>query len=152
MAKKRANGEGNIRKRADGRWEGRYTAGYHPETGKRIIKNVLGKTQAECKAKLSAAMYDYMKALQKRFDHQSHPELDTQIKYVREELRRDMDAAERKKLLHLLDAQNALLAESTLMSFTAGFKLAAGIAGELGAPYSFDTDEEQKAKEMITNG
>ena len=28
MAKKRANGEGNIRKRADGRWEGRYTAGY----------------------------------------------------------------------------------------------------------------------------
>lgn len=56
MAKKRANGEGNIRKRSDGRWEGRYTAGYHPETGKRIIKNVLGKTQAECKAKLSAAM------------------------------------------------------------------------------------------------
>ena len=29
MAKKRANGEGNIRKRADGRWEGRYTAGYN---------------------------------------------------------------------------------------------------------------------------
>ena len=25
MAKKRANGEGNIRKRKDGRWEGRYT-------------------------------------------------------------------------------------------------------------------------------
>ena len=56
MAKKRANGEGSIRKRPDGRWEGRYTAGYHPETGKRIIKNVLGKTQAECKAKLSAAI------------------------------------------------------------------------------------------------
>ena len=56
MAKKRANGEGNIRKRKDGRWEGRYTAGYDPKTGKRIIKNVLGKTQAECKAKLSAAM------------------------------------------------------------------------------------------------
>ena len=56
MAKKRANGEGSIRKRSDGRWEGRYTAGYHPETGKRIIKNVLGKTQAECKTKLSAAL------------------------------------------------------------------------------------------------
>ena len=56
MAKKRTNGEGNIRKRKDGRWEGRYTAGYDPKTGKRIIKNVLGKTQAECKAKLSAAM------------------------------------------------------------------------------------------------
>ena len=35
---------------------GRYTAGYHPETGKRIIKNVLGKTQAECKAKLKKAI------------------------------------------------------------------------------------------------
>ncbi|MBS5482731.1 MAG: site-specific integrase, partial [Firmicutes bacterium] len=56
MAKKRADGEGNIRKRADGRWEGRYTAGYHPETGKHIIKNVLGKTQAECKAKLKKAI------------------------------------------------------------------------------------------------
>ena len=56
MPKRRANGEGNIRKRKDGRWEGRYTAGYDPESGKRIIKNVLGKTQAECKAKLSAAM------------------------------------------------------------------------------------------------
>ena len=56
MAKKRANGEGNIRKRKDGRWEGRYTAGYHPETGKRIIKNVLGKTQTEVKEKLSRAI------------------------------------------------------------------------------------------------
>ena len=77
-------------------------------------------------------MYDYMKALQNRFDRQPHPELYTQVEYAREELRRDMDAAERKKLLRLLDAQNALLTESTLMSFTAGFKLAWGIAGEPG--------------------
>jgi len=56
MPKRRANGEGNIRKRKDGRWEGRYTAGYDPETGKRIIKNVLGKTQAEVKEKLKAAI------------------------------------------------------------------------------------------------
>lgn len=55
MAKKRANGEGNIRKRSDGRWEGRYTAG-HDENGKAIIKNVLGKTQAEVKKKLKAAI------------------------------------------------------------------------------------------------
>ena len=97
-------------------------------------------------------MYDYMKALQKHFDRQSHPELDAQIKIAHEELRRDMDAAGRRKLLRMLDAQNTLLVESKLMSFTAGFKLAAGIAGELGAPYSFDADEEEKAKEMITNG
>ena len=52
MPKRRANGEGNIRKRKDGRWEGRYTVGHDPETGKAIIKNVLGKTQTEVKEKL----------------------------------------------------------------------------------------------------
>ena len=56
MAKRRANGEGSIRKRSDGRWEGRYTAGRNPETGKVIYKNVLGKTQTEVKAKLKAAI------------------------------------------------------------------------------------------------
>ena len=56
MPKRRANGEGNIRKRKDGRWEGRYTAGYDLESGKRIIKNVLGKTQTEVKEKLKTAI------------------------------------------------------------------------------------------------
>ena len=32
MGKKRANGEGSIRKRKDGRWEGFYTAAYDPAT------------------------------------------------------------------------------------------------------------------------
>ena len=89
-------------------------------------------------------MYDYMKALQKRFDRQEHSELDKQVEYAQEELRRGMDATERKKLLRLLDAQNTLLAESTLMSFTAGFKLAWGMAKELEADglYSFEKEEE----------
>jgi len=60
MAKRRANGEGSIRKRKDGRWEGRYTAGRDPETGKPIYKNVLGKTQAETKAKLKQAIQESM--------------------------------------------------------------------------------------------
>mgnify|MGYP000377201964 CR=1 FL=1 len=90
-------------------------------------------------------MYDYMKALQKRFERQEHSKLDTQIERAQEELRRDMDAAGRRKLLHLLDAQNTLLAESTLMSFTAGFKLAWGMAKELEADglYSFEREEEE---------
>ena len=58
MAKRRANGEGNIRKRSDGRWEGRYTAGRDPETGKTVYKNVLGKTQTEVKAKLKQAIQE----------------------------------------------------------------------------------------------
>ena len=61
MAKKRANGEGSIRKRKDGRWEGRYTAGHDPATGKTIYKNVLGKTQAEVKEKLKKAIEEASK-------------------------------------------------------------------------------------------
>lgn len=41
MPKKRANGEGNIRKRKDGRWEGRFTAGRDPETGKQRLSDAL---------------------------------------------------------------------------------------------------------------
>ena len=91
-------------------------------------------------------MYDYMKALQKRFDRQKHSELDKQVEYAQEELRRDMDAVGREKLLRLLDAQNALLVESKLMSFTAGFKLAWGMAKELEADglYSFEQEEEER--------
>ena len=90
-------------------------------------------------------MYDYMRALQKRFDRQEHRKLDKQVEYAREELWRDMDAARRGKLLRLLDAQNALQVEATLMSFTAGFKLAWGMAKELEADglYSFEQEEEE---------
>lgn len=56
MAKKRANGDGSIRKRKDGRWEGRYVVGHDPITGKMISRNVLGKTQAEVKEKLRTAI------------------------------------------------------------------------------------------------
>ena len=56
VAKRRANGEGNLRKRKDGRWEGRYTAGHDPETGKVIYRNVLGRTQAEARSKLKQAI------------------------------------------------------------------------------------------------
>ena len=56
MAKKRANGEGSIRKKPSGRWEGRYTQGIDPVTGKAIQKSVSAKTQAECKEKLAKAI------------------------------------------------------------------------------------------------
>ncbi len=56
MAKRRANGEGNIRKRKDGRLKGRYTAGHDSETVRAIYKNVLAKTQKECKEKLAQAI------------------------------------------------------------------------------------------------
>lgn len=46
MAKKRANGEGSIRQRKDGRWEGLYTINY-----KR--KSVYGKTKEDVRKKLN---------------------------------------------------------------------------------------------------
>ena len=74
-------------------------------------------------------MYDYMKALQERFDKKPPERLVRAVQSAREEVREGMDE------------------EATLMSFTAGFKLAWGIAEELGAPYSYDTDEEQTAQD-----
>ena len=73
-------------------------------------------------------------------------ELDEQVKCAQEELRRDMDAVGRRKLLRLIDIQNSLLAESTLMSFTTGFKLAWGMTKELEADglYSFEQEEEER--------
>ena len=58
MAKKRANGEGSIRKKPNGRWEGRYTQGIDPSTGRAIQKSVSAKTRAECKEKLDRAIRD----------------------------------------------------------------------------------------------
>ena len=51
MARKRKAGDGTVRQRKDGRWEGRIVIGYndngHPKT-----KNVLAKTKKECVEKL----------------------------------------------------------------------------------------------------
>ena len=52
---RRNNGEGSITKRKDGRWEGRYYTG-EVNNGKRVRKNVLAKTKAECKEKLDKAI------------------------------------------------------------------------------------------------
>lgn len=57
---KRQNGKGTLRKRKDGRWEGRFNAGVD-ENGKQKVKYVLAKTKAECDKKLKAAIEEYEK-------------------------------------------------------------------------------------------
>ena len=52
MAKRKA-GDGSVRLRKDGRWEGRAVFGYD-EKGLPKTKNVLAKTKTECIAKLNA--------------------------------------------------------------------------------------------------
>lgn len=49
-----ANGNGNIRRRSDGRWEARYILGNDPGTGKPIRKSVYGATSEEVAKKLRA--------------------------------------------------------------------------------------------------
>ena len=50
---KNAKGAGTIRKRPDGRWEGRYSLGFDPKTGKQIQKSVYGPSQKDVRQKLA---------------------------------------------------------------------------------------------------
>lgn len=58
MAKRGANGAGGLRQRADGTWEGRYTVGRDPATGKLIRHSVYARTQADARRKLAEAVRD----------------------------------------------------------------------------------------------
>ena len=53
MGRKRKGGEGTVRLRKDGRWEGRIVIGYD-EKGLPKTKNVLAKTKGECVERLKA--------------------------------------------------------------------------------------------------
>ena len=54
--KRRDAGSGTIRQRADGRWEGRYTVGYDPKTGKQLTRSIYGKTKREVRDKLNKTL------------------------------------------------------------------------------------------------
>ena len=51
--RRRGPGEGTIRERVDGRWEGRLTTGHGPD-GRQQTRSVFGKTRAEALVKLDA--------------------------------------------------------------------------------------------------
>ena len=53
MGRKRKSGDGTVRLRKDGRWEGRVVIGYD-DKGLPKTKNVLAKTKRECEEKLEA--------------------------------------------------------------------------------------------------
>ena len=61
MAKKRKNGQGTVRHRSDGRWEGRHIIGYD-ENGKAITKSVLAKTKLACIEKLKKLQSEHNEA------------------------------------------------------------------------------------------
>ena len=77
-------------------------------------------------------MYDYMAALHQQFFRgPDFGGLEKDIEQTRQEVRDCLSKEERRKLLQLVDLQNLLREETSLASFTAGFKLAWGIAKEL---------------------
>ncbi len=61
MGRKRKNGQGTVRLRKDGRWEGRVVVGYD-EQKRPKTKNVLAKTKAECEEKLETLIKTHAKA------------------------------------------------------------------------------------------
>ena len=61
---KRKQGEGTVRLRSDGRWEGRIVIGYN-EKGNPKTKSVLAHTKGECEEKLKALKEELGKVAQK---------------------------------------------------------------------------------------
>ena len=64
IAKRRKQGEGTLRLRKDGRWEGRVVVGYD-DKGLPITKNVTAKTKEECAIKLEKLREQYGKPTEK---------------------------------------------------------------------------------------
>ena len=96
-------------------------------------------------------MNDYMRALHQRFFREPDAsELEEDIENTRQEVRDCLDKMQRRRLMHLVDSQNLLREEISLASFTAGFKLASGIAKELEADgiYSFDEEETEQLSRL----
>ena len=96
-------------------------------------------------------MNDYMRALHQRFFQKPLcAEQQREIQLARLELRNRLDKPERRTLLRLLDAEALMREKISLASFTAGFKLAAGIAKALEADgiYSFDEEETEQLSRL----
>ena len=73
-------------------------------------------------------MYEYFRALHQRFFREpDHADMYEEIEENRKVLAKKLTPEDRKRLLRILDAQISLKNEAFLESFTAGFKLAAGM-------------------------
>nr|WP_325214871.1 DUF6809 family protein [uncultured Oscillibacter sp.] len=92
-------------------------------------------------------MYDYMQALQARFSTETFcAEQQAEVICLHRRLEKRLDRKRRRELLELVDAEARLQDDLSLASFIAGFRLACGIAHELGLepPYCFRQEEEER--------
>ena len=91
-------------------------------------------------------MYDYMRALEERFNSKPSQAQRQQLIAMRQEVSALLDKEGRKKLLRLVDAHTLAKEEMALTSFIAGFRLAWGIATELNTDNSYSYDQEQATR------
>lgn len=91
-------------------------------------------------------MYDYMRALEDRFNSRPSYEQRQQLEAKRQEVSALLDKEGRKKLLQPADAHTLAKEEMALTSFIAGFRLAWGIAAELSTDSNYSYDQEQAAR------
>ena len=97
-------------------------------------------------------MYNYMKSLQRHFETKPEhiQDLKTEVDQTHKELSARLEKEDRLLLLKLVDLEDVLRCETTLHSFTSGFRLACGINRELSEEqYSFDREEEERACQGI---
>ena len=88
-----------------------------------------------------------MLALQARFSTETFcAEQQAEVVRLHRRLEKRLDLKRRRELLELVDAGARLQDDLSLASFIAGFRLACGIAHELGLepPYSFRREEEER--------
>ena len=89
-------------------------------------------------------MYDHMRALEDRFAPEPNHKRRQELESKRQDVAALLDKQGRKKLLQLVDAHTMAQEEMALASFIAGFRLAWGIAMELGADGSYSYEQEQE--------
>ena len=96
-------------------------------------------------------MRDYMTALQRRFHVKSERtvELGHEVEGAYDALHDTLSIKQQKLLLRFLDAEEHFRDEENLDAFVSGFKLADGILRELGVPYSYEAENEARAREII---
>lgn len=91
-----------------------------------------------------------MTALQRRFHVASEQsaELEREMQTAYDVLHDTLSREQKKLLLRFLDAEHSFRNEEKIDAFVSGFRLADGIRTELGAPYSYDAEDEARSLEQ----
>ena len=92
-----------------------------------------------------------MIALQRRFHIKSErtKELGHEVEAAYDKLHDELSREQQKLLLRFLDAEEHFRDEEKIDAFFSGYKLADGIRQELGAAYSYEAENEARAREIF---